>query len=146
MSPTLRQPTTPEDAYRWYARAIVAGVTLDAPRIDENEPQPGWYKRRFGKDAVFVPARIWIVQRVADGELIADEKLACEIGGETFDPFDVWISLCEYPIRKTEFDHMMRVRDWARIYRPDQPEAHPMKAVDLFTVQPPSWGKRSKRK
>lgn len=145
MSPTLRIPTPPADAFAWYTAALAAPRTLDPPQYGE-EPQPGFYKRRFDRRGVFVPARIWLVQIVANGELIADEKLVCEIGGDRFDPFEVWISLCEHPITKAEFDHMMRVRDWARTCAPDQPEAAPMKPVDFFTVKPPQWGKRKRKK
>lgn len=141
----MRQPTTPELAYRWYSEALEARRNhFDPPPIDESDPRPGFYKRRFDKTGVFVPARIWLVQHVLDGELIADEKVACEIGGERFEPLEVWLYLCENPIPRSEYDHLMRVRDWAKTYRPDQPEAQPTKPVNFFTVQPPAW--RNKRK
>jgi len=154
VSPTLRQPTPAAAAYRWYAAALSAKPGDDARAFDEDEPQPGFYKRRFNREGVFVPARIWLIQYVADGELIAPELIACEIGGDRFDPrhaegpfgLPLWCVLAENPITKAEYDHMMRVRAWAKTFRPDQPEAAPMKSVDLFTVKPPTWGKRSKRK
>lgn len=141
----MRQPTSPEAAYRWYSAALAAAQTLDPPAIDENEPQPGWYKTRFDRHGVFVPARIWLVQYVSAGELVQDEQLACEIGTERFDPFEVWLRLCEHPITKAEYDYLLRVRDWARTSRPDQPEAQPMKPVDLFTVKPPVWAKPKRK-
>lgn len=146
MSPTLRQPTTPAQAFAWYAETIAAVDACLRPSIDGEEPQPGFYKRRFDRAGVFVPARIWLVQYVQDGELVAPERLACEIGGEAFDPAEVWLALCGNPITKSEYDHLMRVRDWARTSRPSEPEAHPTKPIDLFTVAPPTWGRKSKRK
>lgn len=146
MAGEMRQPTTPEDAYRWYREALEASRDhLPSPPIDENDPRPGFYKRRFDSAGVFVPGRIWLVQFTLDGELIADERVACEIGGERFEPLEVWLYLCQHPITKAEFDHLMRVRDWAQTYRRDQPEAHPTKAVDFFTVAAPTWG-TTKRK
>lgn len=143
----MRTPTPPESAYRWYAAAIAHVVDITAierPAIDENDPQPGWYERRFSGGAVFVPARIWIISRVMEGELIEPEELACEIGGERFDPYDVWSSLCQRPITQTKFLHMMKVRAWANGHARAEPEADPFKPVDFHTLKAPVW-RKSKR-
>ena len=120
------------------------GYSTDVLAITD-EPHCGWYKRKFDRSGVFVPARIWLRQVVDDGELIEPEKLLCEIGGEPFDPDEAWLSLCGHPITRDEFDYMMRVRDWATSHARNQPEAQPLKPIDLFTVKPPIWGKRRKR-
>lgn len=153
-SPTLRLPTTPEAAFAWYAQALAAPRTYDPPRMDEDDPQPGFYKKKFDRHGVWVPARIWLIQYVADGQLVAPERLACEIGGERFDPrsadgpfgLPLWCALAEHPITKAEYDHLMSVRTWARVFKPSEPEATPTRPVNLFTVAAPTWGKRSKRK
>lgn len=143
---SLRTPTTPEAAYSWYREALeLCRNRLGFPPINENSPQPGWYTHRFTADGVAVPARIWLVQHVLDGELIADERVSCEIGGDPFNALEVWLSLCQHPISKERFDYLMRVRDWARAYRPSEPEAQPTKPVDFFTVKAPVWAKPKRK-
>lgn len=139
----MRQPTPPQKAYEWYSAAMNAlDLKLDLPPVHEDDPHPGWYQRRFEKGAIFVPARIWLIQTIADGELVEPEVMACEIGGERFDVYEVWTMLCSNPISKQRYDYMMNVRAWAVTWRKDQPEAQPTKPVDLFTVQPPQWGSK----
>lgn len=142
----MRVPTSAQSAFAWHTQAMEAIALRDeAPAIVEQEPQCGWFKRKYHASAVFVPARIWLIQYVDDdGELTRPEELACEVAGDRYDPFDIWIELCANPITQNEFEHLMRVREWARS-RPDQPEAKPLKPVDFMTVQPPTWGKRKRR-
>lgn len=144
----IRVPTTPEVAYAWYLQALAAQKFLcDPPVIHEDNPQPGFFKRRFDRSGVWVPARIWIVQHVnGDGDLTQPESFACTIGDDTFDAFEVWVELCKNPITRNEYEHLMRVRAWARTQRPDQPEATPTKPIDWMTVAPPHWGKQRKKR
>lgn len=140
----MRAPTPPERAFAWYRETLE--YPFAKPPVHEADPQCGFFERRFTAGAVAVPARIWLLQIVdQDGALAEPEALLCEIGGEAFDPFEAWPTLCENPISKQRFDHMMKVRAWAKVWRRDQPEAQPMAPVNLLTVDPPKWA-QPKRK
>lgn len=84
----IRQPTPREAQYAWWNRTI-SGER--APRL-EDEPQPGFYKRRFVRGGPFVPVEIFLEQ-VTDpetGELAEDERLRALVNGERRDPVSVW--------------------------------------------------------
>jgi hypothetical protein len=138
----MRAPTKGSDAYAWYSAALHARMKLgEPPEIDENDPRPGWYKCRLVAGGPMAPAKIWLRQLMRDGELTADEEVCCEIGGERFNVYEVWLQLCENPISRMEYAHMTRVREWAA--GTNQPEADPRKPIDLLTVKAPRW--RAKR-
>lgn len=84
----IRQPTSREAQYRWWKRTV-AGERV--PRI-EDDPQPGFYKRRTVRDGPFVPVEIWLEQDVdpETGELLAPEQLRALVNGEHRDPVSVW--------------------------------------------------------
>lgn len=95
----IRRPTSRADQYSWWERTV-AGER--APRI-EDEPQPGFYKRRMVRGGPFVPVEIWLEQEIdpETGELVADERLRAICNGELRDPVSLWtfcraISLAEY--------------------------------------------------
>lgn len=84
----IRQPTPLADLYEWH-RATLAGER--PPRI-EDEPNPGWYKRRFRGGGPFVPVRVWMHQAIdfETGELMEPETLRAEVNGQPYDPVAVW--------------------------------------------------------
>jgi hypothetical protein len=84
----IRQPTSIETQLAWH-RATIAG--LRPPRF-EDEPEVGWYRRRFVKDGPFVPVRIWLDQDIdpMTGELVAPEEVRADWLGNAVDPVWVW--------------------------------------------------------
>lgn len=95
----IRQPSTEAEAYRWW-RDTLAGLR---PPWHEDDPQPGFYKRRMVKGGPWVPVAIWIEQELDEetGELAAPEELRCIVNGQPTDPVRTWtfcraISAAEY--------------------------------------------------
>lgn len=131
----IRQPTPPHVLYAWW----VAAMEGKNPTVTF-EPQCGWFKRRIAprysagvliKDAPLVPCRIWMHQAIdADGQLLEDEVLHCEVNGRERDPEEEWPWLCKRPISREEYRHLMAVRAWARKYAPESPDADPTKGID----------------
>ena len=87
------------DPYDWHKRALGG----EKPPI-HSEPECGWflYKSPHG----MIPASIyWEACPVDDdGEIIGDEVLRCEIGGEYRDPEEYWLHLAKRPITKEEYE------------------------------------------
>lgn len=152
-SPTLRQPSDRVALYAWHTDALEALAESrcdnlkDAardhfelcPPIVEAEPACGWYKLRLHRDGVFVPARIYLEQRVGEtGELLADEVLRCQIGDDMVDPVQAWPTLCSRPIPAAEYAYLVALRAWARTSAPDQPQAAETRAIDWLTVKLPA--------
>lgn len=73
------------------------------------EPQPGWFLKREERGGAFIPCSIWLEQPMdeATGELIGDEVLLCECGGDPCDPEATWTWLAKRPISKEEYDRRM---------------------------------------
>lgn len=128
----IRRPTPLTELYAWHS-AILAG---HRPLTPVGEPQPGWFKRRLIKGGVFVPARIWLEQEIDEitGELMADERLLCEVAGERRDPDEEWTWLAGHPISEAEFDYMTATRSWAAWHAPNAPEANPRRALNHLTT------------
>lgn len=84
----IRQPTSRAIQYAFWRRTIVGERV---PRI-EDEPQPGFYKRRMVRNGPFVPVEIWLEQQIdpETGELVADERLRALVNGQDRDPLHVW--------------------------------------------------------
>ncbi|MGP9804064.1 hypothetical protein [Paracoccus sp. NSM] len=103
----IRQPTTRAAQYDHWQRSV-AGERV--PRI-EDEPQPGFYKRRFVRGGPFVPVEIWLEQQIdpETGELTADEELRAVCNGERCNPYTVW-SYCR-AISLEEYDALTGARD-----------------------------------
>lgn len=98
--------------------------------IRENDPKPGFYRRRLVRGGPWVPARIWIepAERVpcdecdgsgrhgfgpichacnGEGKVpIHDDLMYCEVNGEPRDPFDQWLWLAGHPITEVEYWQM----------------------------------------
>ena len=102
----MRQPSG-DSAYDWWRTALREGVA--AAGVHEDEPHPGLYKRRVAPRGPFVPARIFWVGEVAPetGELLSDERLACEIHGSPADPYEQWLWLAKHPITTDEYDDLI---------------------------------------
>lgn len=85
----IRQPTSRERQYDFWRRTV-AGERVP---WDEDEPKPGYYKRRMVRGGPFVPVEIWLEQQTCPetGELVADERLRAICGGEMRDPASLWI-------------------------------------------------------
>lgn len=107
----MRRPTPQDSLMAWHRAAIAGG----SPPVHPNDPQQGWFRRRLVKGGPMVPARIWLHQEIdeATGELAEDEVWRCEVMGEARDPVDEWPWLCARPISEAEYDHLMRLRQWA---------------------------------
>lgn len=95
----IRQPTPREAQYDFWRRTV-AGERV--PRF-EDEPQPGYYKRRMVRNGPFVPVEIWLEQSIdpETGELTDDERLRAICNGEPRNPTAIWsycraISVEEY--------------------------------------------------
>ena len=107
--------------------------------IDQNDPQPGFYKTRLVKKGPWVPARIyWQGERDEEtGELIEDERLFCEIDGRPADPFDRWTYLCGNPITEAEFNLMTADAAWCRENAPTDPKATPLSPINIREMPAP---------
>lgn len=103
----IRQPTPRAAQYAFWQRAV-AGERV--PR-HEDEPQPGFYKRRYVRGGPFVPVEIWLEQEIdpETGELTADEVLRAICNAERCNPLTVW-PYCR-PIPLTEYDALTGARD-----------------------------------
>ena len=95
----IRQPTTIWKALAWH-RNYLNG--RDVPR-HEDEPQCGYYRRRFVKGGPYVPVRIYMLQEVDDvtGELTEPEVLRADQNGEPADPVRIWSHL--HPISEEQY-------------------------------------------
>lgn len=149
----FRRPSDRARLYRWHADALAAITTVRVdnlrelaqadpsalPLIEEGNPQCGWFKAIVRRFSAPVPSRIFMRSEVDDdGELVNDERLICEIGGEEFDVMEAWPKLCIRPISRSEYAYLMSVRTWAQQSAPDQPQAKTGRKIDWLTVQIPS--------
>lgn len=103
----MRQPTSNEAQYRFWRRSV-AGERVER---FEDEPQPGFYKRRYVRGGPFVPVEIWLEQQIdpETGELTADEQLRAVCNGERCNPYTVW-TYCR-AITLEEYDALTGARD-----------------------------------
>lgn len=72
------------DQFAWH-RAALKG---NPPPINENDPQPGFYKVRRGRDEPWQPCAIWW----------KDGKLLARVGGKMVDPHAIWTWAAKNPI------------------------------------------------
>jgi len=102
--PPMRQPSTQASLYAWYRAAL---HDPRHPRF-EDEPQCGFFRLRMVKNGPWVAARIFCEREVdaATGELLGDERMVCEVGGERRDPSRVWTSV--RPITREAYDALVR--------------------------------------
>ena len=124
----MRQPTPIAVLQAWHAAAL-RGLRP----VNDGTPRGGWYKRRFVRGGVFVPARIWMVQDICSdtGELLSDEFMRCEVNGRCADPEDAWTWICANPITEQEFRYLVARIDHAVLHEPNAPFAAPARPFDL---------------
>lgn len=113
----------------------------DALRVDQ--PQAGFYKRRFIRGGPWVAVKLWKGpprdpvtgeelershrwQAVVDGKFIADETAVLE----------TWISCAGHPITEDEHKAIVRKTGTAVYSAPESPEANPHQRVDLRSIPP----------
>ncbi len=105
----MRSPSTNGSLYRWHSEALayyrVHGSLRGFPGIHEDEPHPGFYKRRLFSRGPWIPASIRVVQQIdpETGELIGDERMTCEVVGEQRDVLEEWTYLAGHPISPEEY-------------------------------------------
>jgi hypothetical protein len=148
----FRRPSDRAALYAWHAAALAAiegchvsnlreVSRLDperSPPVQEGRPECGWFLAHVARQAVPVPARIYLRSEIDEGgELISDEVLVCELGGEVVDVMEAWPRLCLRPINRSDFAYRMAVRGWAQTSAPDQPQAQTGRRIDWLTVQLP---------
>ena len=109
----MRQPTPPEELYRYHTAALDPLVTFLPIHPDA---QCGWYKRRIVKGGPWLPARIWMEQPIdaETGELTGDEILHCEVAGKERDADNEWMFLCTGAIPESEYRYMTAMAEWSR--------------------------------
>ena len=122
----IRQPSDLDAAYRWWRRSV-SGERV--PRI-EDEPMPGYFKRRMVRGGPFVPVAIWLEQEIDPdtGELTAPEELRAIVNGRPADPMHVWAYA--RPISLAEYEALTGIRDHHEFM------AATHVAVDLGAVAP----------
>ena len=76
--------------------------------VHDGDPQCGFYRRRFAKDAPFVPVAIW---RGEDGFIAL-------VDGKSADASDIWTWVCDKPITEAEYHKVMGGEGWS-----DEPRA-----------------------
>jgi hypothetical protein len=76
------------DVYAPY-RALLAGK--DVP-IHADQPYPGYYKVRSGRDGPWQPCAIWYPS--------GSDELVCRVGSETRDPVATWTYAAKNPVAK----------------------------------------------
>lgn len=102
----IRQPTDRTTQYDFWRRTV-AGERVER---FEDEPQPGFYKRRMVRGGPFIPVEIWLEQEIDQetGELTAPEVMRAICNGEIRDPLSLW-TYCR-AISAEEYDALIGVQ------------------------------------
>lgn len=89
--------------YDWYFAALKqpAEIGKSLP-VHENEPQPGFYRKRRGKSGGWYPVAIW-----HDGE-----KLTAALGENIQDPFALWTWVCRQPVTEEAYRNAVKGEPW----------------------------------
>lgn len=127
----MRTPTPLAPLYDWHRDAL-AGKNP----VITHEPQVGWFTRRLVQGGPIVPCRIWLHQEIADGELIDEERLRCEVAGKERDVDDEWTYLAASPITESEYNFRSADASWCRTHALGSPEANPMLPVSTRSIPP----------
>ena len=104
----VRRPTPEHVALAWW-RAAVGG---DPVPYHLNDIEAGWFKTRLAYRGVWWPARIWIVAPTdpETGELVAEERFACEVAGDPADAHEQWPYLSKRPVSLIEYQQLCEER------------------------------------
>lgn len=137
----MREPTPREELFRWHREALENAQYGIEIEVNPDEPQCGFFKRRFVKGGPWVPARIWMHQPIEDGELVGEETLQAEVDGQFATASDQWSWLASNPITEAEFKYLTATRKWAVENAPDEPYANPRERVDWRKVPVPTFTK-----
>lgn len=86
--------------------------------VHDGDPQPGFYRKRTGKAAGYVPVAIW--EEAGKVLALVDGKEACAA--------DIWTYVCEYPI----------LEEWYRARMVGQPWPDESAAVTASLAPPPA--------
>lgn len=135
----MRQLYSDTDMLVWHRNALL-GILADDFKVDHAEdPQCGWFKRKLVKNGPWVPAKIWLYQKIEDGCLVGDSQFQCEVGGKYADAEREWSWLNGNPITEAEYNYLVASCEWSRDYAPDEPMANPRQPVDWLTVPTPTF-------
>ena len=104
----MRQPTLESTLYRWWEAALRG----ESPATAEDDPQCGWFRRRWVKGGPWAPASITCVQILdpETGELAEPERLACEVGGHPYSAANQWVRLASNPITREAYEALVSAR------------------------------------
>jgi hypothetical protein len=133
----MRQIYSDTDMLGWH-RAALLGLEFD-DGIHPEEPRCGWFERKLVKDGPWVPARIWLVQKIEDGCLVGDSEMQAEVDGKYAVAEREWSWLNGNPITEARFNFMTADMAWARDYSPNEPKANPREAVNWLAVPTPTF-------
>lgn len=106
--PPIRQPSSPVAALAWW-RASTRG---ERRPVFEDDPQPGFYRRRLVRGGPWVAARIDLVQILdpETGELAEPERLTCIVGGDRRDAYREWTWIASNPVTREEHARLEAAR------------------------------------
>lgn len=102
------------DPYAYWQNALAGNFG----QVHDGDPQPGFYRKRTGKAAGYVPVAIW----PQDGKMVA------LVDGKEADAAEIWTYVCQYPI----------LEEWYRARMIGQPWPDEDKAVTASLAPPPS--------
>ncbi len=71
--------------------------------VHEDSPQPGFYRKRTGKSAGYVPVAIWV-----DGP----GGIECLVDGAERDASEVWTYCCPHPITEEQYHARINTGKW----------------------------------
>jgi hypothetical protein len=107
----MRTPSA--SLYEWHTRALTHFAAVGSLRgfagIHEDEPHPGWYRRRIASRGAWLPASVSVEQPIdpETGELLGDEVWRCEVAGEARDLAEEWTWLAGQPISHEAYMSML---------------------------------------
>lgn len=133
------------DPFAWWR---VAALSDTPPKAFVDEPQSGYYRRRLVKGGPWVPVKIWLIQIVdpETGELTQPSYFCCDVDGKPASAEDQWSYVCDQPITRADYDHMVDVSKYAKARDPREPLADPRKKVNLMNVPFPTFQKPKGKK
>lgn len=112
-------------------------------------PVAGFYRTRLINSGMWVAVRFWYGAPIIDGEEQDRSPRWCvEVDGRTdrfdkeaqhrvpLDALDVWPWAAGHPIKRREYDFLLKRAAWAREHAPEHPAATPREAIDLRKLPP----------
>lgn len=112
------------DEYGFWRRALAGEkIGSKALPVHENDPQPGFYRRRYKKNEPYAPVAIW-----RDGD-----TLICLVDGKEQMADEVWTWCCRYPVSEQQYHDRVQTGRWWDDAAPDGDLVH-----DTSTNNPPT--------